>query len=89
MVKNVMVPGTFNCYLLVFDSTHQALRGEEALKCASLPHEVVSTPRQFKADCGISLRVRPGDLAPAEDALRGEEVIYSRVEPYHCKWLDD
>lgn len=82
------VPGTFNCYLVVFDSTHQALRGEEMLKRSSIPHEVTNTPPHIKADCGISLRVRPGDLERAEDALRAAEVIYSRVEPYYCKWLE-
>ncbi len=72
---------------MVFDSTHQALRGEEALKLSGIPHEVVNTPPQLKADCGISLRLAPSRLAEAEDALRRREVLYSRIEPYHCAWL--
>ena len=88
-MKILKVPDTFNCYLIVFDSTHQALRGEEMLKASGIPHEIVSTPPRFKADCGISLRVRMDTREAAENALRGEEVIYSRVEPYHCKWLDE
>jgi hypothetical protein len=78
-----------NCFLLVFDSTHQALRGGEELKRSSVPHEVMSTPPHLKADCGISLRVRPGDRERAEGALDAAGVIYSGVEPYYCKWLDD
>ena len=61
------VPDPVNCYLFVFDSTHQALRGEEVLKQAGIPHEVVSTPPRFKTGCGISLRVRP------EAREKGEE----------------
>ncbi len=82
------VPDTVNCYLFVFDSTHQALRGEEVLKRAAIPHEVVSTPPQFKTGCGISLRVRPEALEQGEEALQEDEVVYSRIEPYHCRWLD-
>jgi|GEM_PF-907158 hypothetical protein len=77
----------FNCYLVVFDSTHQALRGEEVLKREGIPHEVVNTPPQFKADCGISLRVAPSRLEGAEGALRAAGVVYSRIEPYFCRWL--
>lgn len=79
--------GGFNCYLVVFDSTHQALRGEETLKGRCIPHEVINTPPQFKADCGISLRIAPSDLERAEDALRAAGVVYSRIEPYACRWL--
>lgn len=81
------MPDAVNCYLVVFDSTHQALRGEEILKRSCVPHEVTNTPPHIKADCGISLRVRPVDLERAEDALKAAEVIYSRVEPHYCRWL--
>jgi hypothetical protein len=78
----------FNCYLVVFDSTHQALRGEETLKGRGIPHEVVNTPPQFKADCGISLRLAPRNLDAARLSLREERVVYSRIEPYFCSWLE-
>lgn len=82
-------PGAFNCYLLVFGSTHQALRAEEELKRSGVAHEVMSTPPHLRADCGISLRVRPGDLERAVGALLAAGVAYSGVEPYACRWLDD
>ncbi len=79
----------FNCFMVVFDSTHQALRGEVALIEEGIPNEVVGTPPQFKAGCGISLRVAPRDRDRAEDALRAAGVVYSRIEPYLCWWLEN
>lgn len=74
--------------MIIFDSTHQALRGEKVLKEAHLPLEVVSTPQQFKSGCGISLRVRPEKLERAVELLDTASVVYSRVEPYYCSWLE-
>ncbi len=78
----------FNCYLVVFDNTHQALRGEEVLKKHAVPHETVSTPPHIQAGCGISLRIHPESLEAVEIALDTAGVTYSRTEPYHCRWLD-
>ncbi len=48
-----------NCLIILFDSTHQALSGEKALKDAGIEHAVINTPREFSVDCGISLRIDP------------------------------
>ncbi len=76
-----------NCYLVIFDSTHQALRGEEVLKKTHLPHEVISTPPQFKSGCGISLRIPLGTIKETTRALDEASIIYSRIEPFYCRWL--
>lgn len=83
-----MSAARFNCFLVVFDSTHEALRGEEALRREGIPIEVVNTPPKLKADCGISLRLAPHHCGMAEDALRAAGVLYSRIEPYFCRWFE-
>ena len=83
-----MAEPDFNCWLVVFDNTHQALRGEEVLKEHAVPHETVSTPPYIQAGCGISLRIHPEALAEVEEMLAAAGVIYSRTEPHFCMWLD-
>ena len=53
--------------LLVFDSTHQVLQAEEALKTAGIAHRVIPKPAVIRADCGIAIRVPPELL---DEALR-------------------
>ena len=55
--------------LLVFDSTHQALRAEEALKAAGVAHRMIPKPAVVKADCGIAIQVAPELLERALGCL--------------------
>lgn len=54
--------------LLVFDSTHTALRSEELL--TGLDARMMPTLREISASCGISLRLPPGRRAEAEHRLQ-------------------
>lgn len=54
--------------LLVFDSTHTALRSEELL--TGLDVRMMPTLREISASCGISLRLPPGRRAEAERRLQ-------------------
>ncbi|MHB8781625.1 MAG: DUF3343 domain-containing protein, partial [Candidatus Geothermincolia bacterium] len=47
----------FNCAVVLFGNTHQALLGEQALKESRVEHAVINAPREFKADCGVALRL--------------------------------
>ena len=76
-----------NCYIVLFNSTHQALSGEKALKEAGVKHSVINTPREFSADCGISLRVAPGLRDRTMSVLDAQGVIYAGVEPYKSRWM--
>ncbi|MBN2026469.1 MAG: DUF3343 domain-containing protein [Actinobacteria bacterium] len=76
-----------NCYIVLFNSTHQALSGEKALKEAGVKHDVINTPREFSVDCGISLRVAPGLKDRAVSVLDARGVVYAGVEPYRSRWL--
>jgi hypothetical protein len=78
---------SFNCFVILFDSTHQALSGEKALKEAGLKHSVVNTPREFSVDCGISLRVGPGLKDTAVSVLEEKGVSYAAVEAYYSRWI--
>jgi Putative Se/S carrier protein-like len=80
--------GEYNCFLFIFDSTHQALSAEKALKEAGVRHAVVNTPREFSAGCGIALRVEPAFKDKAVEVLDSAGVVYSRVEPYRSRWAD-
>ena len=53
--------------LLVFDSTHQALQAEDALKSAGIAHRVIPKPAVIRADCGIAIQVASELL---DEALR-------------------
>jgi hypothetical protein len=76
-----------NCFIILFDSTHQALSGEKALKEEGVKHSVINTPREFSVDCGISLRVEPGLKERAVSVLDARGVVYAGVEPYRSRWM--
>ncbi|MDY6796020.1 MAG: DUF3343 domain-containing protein [Actinomycetota bacterium] len=76
-----------NCFIFVFNSTHQALSGEKALKEEGINHSVINTPREFSVDCGISIRVEPALMEKAASVMDGREVVYAGVEPYYSRWM--
>ncbi len=76
-----------NCYVILFDSTHQAMSAESALKSAGVRHAVINTPREFTVNCGISLRVPREDKDAAIACLEEKGVIYAEVEPYRSRWV--
>lgn len=43
-------------YILAFDSTHHAIEVEGRLKQRKLEAEMVPTPRDIDASCGLSIR---------------------------------
>jgi hypothetical protein len=77
----------FNCYIIVFNSTHQALSAEKALKEARVKHAVINTPREFSVDCGISLRLKVDAKERALSVLGEKGVVMAGVEPYCSPWI--
>ncbi|NLO25275.1 MAG: DUF3343 domain-containing protein [Clostridiales bacterium] len=49
-------------YILAFDSTHQAIRVEGQLKEKGLEGEMIPTPRDIDASCGLSIRLSGQNL---------------------------
>ena len=79
----------YNCFIFLFNSTHQALSGEKAVKEAGIKHAVINTPREFSVDCGISLRVEPGFEGKAREVMDTKGVVYAGVKPYYSRWMKD
>ena len=48
---------TIGYYILAFDSTHHAIRTEGQLKKNGLEGEVIPTPRDIDASCGLSIKI--------------------------------
>lgn len=76
----------YNCHLILFNSTHQALRGEQVLKRAGIDHAVINTPRQFSVDCGISLRIDSSSRQAAREALEKAGVVFEDIAPYRTRF---
>lgn len=60
-------------YMLSFNSTHDAIQAEKALK-QHLPVQVIPTLRQVSQSCGISLRVEAADYASLTPLLHQQVV---------------
>ncbi|MCH4887351.1 DUF3343 domain-containing protein [Acidaminobacter sp. JC074] len=57
-------------YLVItFESTHKAIKAEKQL--ASLDVEIIPTPRQLSANCGISIKARVEDLEQIKEKMEG------------------
>lgn len=56
-----------NYLVITFESTHRAIKAEKAL--SSFDIEIIPTPRQLTANCGISIRGRIEDLSGIQKAL--------------------
>ncbi|KAB3531773.1 DUF3343 domain-containing protein [Alkaliphilus serpentinus] len=42
-------------HVIVFDSTHAAISAEKTLKELNIPIEIIPTPREITASCGLSI----------------------------------
>jgi hypothetical protein len=64
-----------NSVLLVL-SASQAIKGEAAVRRAGIMCTLVPMPRTLSSQCGVCLRVSPGDREHAEEilALGGVEI---------------
>ncbi len=71
---------TTHC-LILFHSTHHALKGEKILKAAGFEPDAIPVPREFSANCGISICLAWGDRHKAEAVLQDKSVP---VEGFHC-----
>lgn len=67
-------------YFIAFDSTHYAILFEEAL-IASFDVELIPTPRDVSASCGLALRFKEEDVAAIRQALK--TLDYDKTRLYH------
>jgi len=70
-------------YLLVFDSTHQAITMETRVKEAGLlKARLIPTPETITASCGLSLKFQATDIEQINDFLQQErftKTAYYRI----------
>ncbi len=65
--------------LIAFDSTHHALRGEQILLQAGLAIDIIPTPREITASCGLTLCLPAADLEQATILLCEGGVDYREI----------
>ena len=55
--------------VVVFESTHDAIKTEKAIK-ASLKVELIPTPREITASCGLSVKFAPEYLDQVRNIVK-------------------
>ncbi len=55
--------------IVTFDSTHHALKAESLLQNAGFKLDILPTPRELSASCGLSLSLKRAELQPALELL--------------------
>lgn len=67
--------------IILFNSTHQALKTEDRLRENGIVFEVVPLPKELSADCGLALEVDAADLEVIETIIKSSSIsikgIYS------------
>lgn len=56
-------------FILSFDSTHHAIRAEKLLKKAGLKIEILATPRDITASCGLSVKFHPDHIEKVKEVI--------------------
>ncbi|KXG73885.1 DUF3343 domain-containing protein [Thermotalea metallivorans] len=68
-------------YVISFDSTHHALKTEKLLK-GRFPVEMIPTPREISASCGLSIKFSKAIFDPVMEMLKEDQGEYKvfRIE---------
>jgi hypothetical protein len=64
--------GTKPFFVLLFDSTSEALLAEKFFKKADIPHKVIPVPRHLSSDCGVCIRFFSSDTERVRQTLDGK-----------------
>jgi len=65
--------------LVVFKSTHSALRFEKVIKDNNLYTRMVPVPRQISTSCGIAGRIKKEDMADIIDVCQKYELDFHKI----------
>lgn len=55
--------------ILIFRGTHQVMSAEKHLKKGGVPMRLIPVPRRLTSDCGLAIRIHPGEQGRARQAL--------------------
>ena len=61
-------------YLIIFGSTHKALKAEKILKEKNIPFKLIPTPKALAAFCDLSLSFQEQDREAVENTLKNAGV---------------
>ncbi len=68
-------------FVIIFDSTSLAIRGEQVARKAGFSVRCIPTPRHISSDCGIVLRIRPDDREGILREYGAKKVRHNGVMP--------
>ena len=60
--------------LLLFQSTHDVILAEKAIRQQGIPRRVIPVPRSVSSQCGMALEIEPGDKEKVIDSA----IVYGR-----------
>ena len=61
--------------ILIFRGTHQVLSAEKHLKKAGVSMRLIPVPRSLTSDCGLAIRISPGEKASARKILSAANLL--------------
>jgi len=66
-------------YLITFDSTHHAIRGEKFLKEKNLDVRTIPTPREITASCGLSIKFNIDNLENVKEIIKINDLVIKGI----------
>jgi hypothetical protein len=67
--------------IVTFESVHQALKAEKAVRSAGLKADAISVPRHLSSDCGIALRFDDSIEEPVIKIMCDNEINFRGIYP--------
>jgi len=61
-------------YILLFTTTHAAIKTERLCKAANIPCAAIPVPRKFSFDCSIGIEISGSVLAPVKELLAANNI---------------
>jgi hypothetical protein len=61
--------------ILIFRGTHQVLSAEKHLKKGGVSMRLIPVPRRLTSDCGLAIRISPGESGSARKILSAAKLI--------------
>jgi hypothetical protein len=63
--------------LVLFESTHGAIKAERLCLARNIPCKVIAVPREISSSCGIALELHEALKETVAEVLRGNSIRFS------------
>jgi hypothetical protein len=67
--------------IITFESVHQTLKAEKAVRAAGLKADAISVPRHLSSDCGIALRIDEAIENSVVNVMKDKDINYKGIYP--------